>query len=222
MTNTRDLLLHTPERSVVRWRAPAYGVLALAAFASIVGIWLLMVLDDDRSPARATADLVLTFTHLTTMLVGVVAVMIAMASTWRWLNLGHLTVTAMAVVTSLVNMLLLDASIEHDWWGVVDLFEHYLIPLALVGLWLAVGPRFVMAWPTVAAAVAVPIAWLAVVLVRGTVTDEYPYDFLDAGTNGWASVSLMVVAILGFMLGLSAALVAIDRRRSARAAAHEG
>jgi hypothetical protein len=172
-----------------------------------------MVLDDGRSPARATADLVLTFTNLTTLLVGVVAVLTAAGSTWRWRSLGHLTVTAMAVVTAVVNALLLDPALPSGWWGVVDLFQHYLIPGALLALWLTIGPRFAMSWSTVAAVVAIPVGWLVVVLVRGTTTDEYPYDFLDVGANGWGSVSVMIVAILLFMLAVGAALVGVDRIR---------
>ncbi|HUV47913.1 MAG TPA: Pr6Pr family membrane protein [Actinomycetes bacterium] len=214
MAGTQDLLVEKPRTSLSRWSSPAYGLVALTAFAAIVGVWLLMVRDDGRSPVRATADLFLTFTHLTTLLVGVVAVLIAVSSTWRWLTLSHLTVTAMAVVTSVVNMALLDPALAHDWWGVVDFAEHYLIPVALLTLWLAIGPRFTMSWSTVLAVTAVPMSWLAVVLVRGTATDEYPYDFLDVGENGWGSVSLMIVAILVFMLAVGAALVGVDRIRS--------
>ena len=216
MMSTHDLLV--PEKALPRagWRSPAYGLLAFAAFAATIGVWLLMVLDDGRTPARATADLFLTFTNLTTLLVGVVATCVASGLVWRWLSLSHLTVTTMAVVTGVVNALLLDPALPGGWWGVVDLFQHYVMPLMLLGLWLTVGPRFAVSWRTLPAVVAVPVAWLAVALVRGTLSDEYPYDFLDAGANGWASVATMVVVLLALLLGLGAAFVAIDRARSRR------
>lgn len=174
---------------------------------------MLMVIDDGRTPAAATADLVLTFTNLTTLLVGVVATAIAVDAQWRWRSLGHLTVIAMAVVTAAVNALLLDPALPPGWWGVVDLIQHYLVPLALLALWAALGPPFAVSWSRLPRVTAVPVAWLVVVLVRGSLTDRYPYDFLDAGENGWPSVSAMVVAILVFMLGVGALLLAVDQTR---------
>jgi len=40
---------------------------------------------------------------------------------------------------------------------------------------------------------------------------------VDAGANGRASVTTMVVVILVFMLGLAAAFVAVDKARGRRA-----
>ncbi len=194
-------------------RRRVYGALAVVAYAATVGVWLLMVTDDGRSAGAATAELVLTFTNLTTLLVGVTATAIAADVRWRWLSLGHLTVAAMAIVTAVVNALLLDPGLPGGWWGVVDLIQHYLLPLALVAAWLGLGPRFAVSWSQWPKVLAVPFAWLVVVLVRGSITESYPYDFLDAGENGWPSVSLMVVAILVFMLGVAALLMAVDRKR---------
>jgi hypothetical protein len=192
----------------------AYGALAVVAVAVTVGVWLLLVVDDDRSLLRATADLVLTFTNLTTMLVAVVAGLTAWARPRPpWVGLGHLMVTVMVVATALVNAVLLDAALPAGWWGVVDLFQHYLIPVAVVALWALIGPRFELTWSRLPLVFVVPIAWLVLTLVRGGMTDEYPYDFLEVDENGWVSVLGMVGGLLALMIGLAAALLAIDHRR---------
>ena len=197
-----------------RVRVRAYGTLSVVALAVTVGVWLLLVIDDDRSLLRATADLVLTFTNLTTMLVAVVAGVTAWPRTRPpWLGLAHVTITVMVVATALVNALVLDAALPAGWWGVVDLFQHYLIPVAVLTLWALLGPRFELTWSRLPMVFVVPIAWLVLTLVRGAMTGEYPYDFLEVDENGWASVLGMVGALLALMVGLAAALLAIDHRR---------
>jgi hypothetical protein len=196
------------------WRRLLYGALVLGAVVATVMLWLLMVVEEGRSPAAATAQLGLMFTNLTTILVAVVAAGIAAHARWRWLPLGHLTVTAMAVVTAFVNMLLLDPALPAGWWGVVDLLQHYLIPAALLVLWRVLGPRFTVRWSLLPAVAGVPLIWLAVVLVRGSFTGLYPYDFLDAGEEGWPSVFGMIGVIVALTLGLAAGLIAADTRRS--------
>lgn len=192
----------------------SYGTLSVIAFAVTAGVWLLLVVDDDRSLLRATAELVLMFTNLTTVLVAVVAGFTAWSRTRpRWQGLAHLTITVMVVATALVNAVLLDAALPAGWWGVVDLFQHYLIPVAVVGLWALIGPRFELTWSRLPLVFVVPIAWLAMTLVRGGMTDEYPYDFLEVDENGWASVLGMVGGLLALMISLAAALLAIDHRR---------
>ena len=204
----------TPWASVL---VRAYATLSVVAVAVTVGVWLLMVVDDDRSPLPATADLVLTFTNLTTMLVAVFAGVTAWSRRPpRWLGLGHLTVTVMVVATALVNAVLLDAALPEGWWGVVDLFQHYLIPVAVLALWALIGPRFGLAWSRLPMVFALPIAWLILTFLRGAMVDEYPYDFLDVGENGWVSVLGMVGGLLVLMAGLAAVLLAIDHRREVR------
>ncbi len=191
-----------------------YSLLACVAAVTTGGIWLLMIVDEQRSGGSAAVQLLVKFTNLTVLLVAVVAAWIALdRSTGEIRTVAHLTVLVMAVVTSIVNMTLLDASLPGGWWGVVDLSQHYVIPVAVVVSWGAVGPSLALRRSRLGLVLVVPLLWLVFVLSRGAALDTYPYDFVDVPETGWWRVFAAVGAILVLMLMLSAGASAIDRRR---------
>jgi hypothetical protein len=192
------------------------GLTGVAALTS-VGIWLLMVIDEERSVGAATLEMVVKFTNLSVMLVGVVTAWIALGGPSRpGRQIAHLTVMVMAVVTSVVNATLLDPSLPPGWWGVVDLSQHYVVPVAVVAAWATLGPPVDVPVSRVGWIVVVPLAWLVFVLIRGVVTESYPYDFIDVAQNGWARVFATVAALVVVMLTTGLGLATLDRRRSAR------
>lgn len=159
--------------------------------------------------------MVVKFTNLTVMLVAVIAAWIALDGPSNALRtVAHLMVIVMAVVTTVVNATLLDPALPPGWWGVVDLFQHWLIPLALVALWAVLGPRIEVPLHRLGGIVVIPFLWLVFVLTRGSMTDRYPYDFLDVGRNGWPSVLAMAAAVLIAMVTIGLALTTFDRRRT--------
>jgi hypothetical protein len=198
-----------------------YSVIALLAGVTSVGIWLLMVVDEDRSIGAATVDMTVKFTNLTVVLVGVVAAWIASdLSPGQARSVAHVTVMLMAVVTAVVNATLLDPALPGGWWGVVDLSQHYVIPLAVVASWATLGPLVDVPRSRLWLTLVVPLAWFVFVLVRGVVTESYPYDFIDVAENGWPSVLAIVAAIVVFMLALGAGAATIDSRRHGVRARH--
>lgn len=194
-----------------------YTMLAVLAALTSAGIWLLMVVDERRAAGAATVQMFVTFTNLTVLLVGAVAAWIAVSDRRLPLRgVAHLTVTVMAVVTAIVNATLLDAALPSGWWGVVDLSQHYVIPVAVVASWATLGPPFAVPRPRLWSLLVVPFAWLLVVLTRGAITESYPYDFLDPARNGWATVLATVAAILLLMLVTGLGLTTLERRRRGR------
>lgn len=193
----------------------AYSIVASVAALASVGIWLLMLIDEERSVGSTTLDMVVKFTNLTVVLVALVAAWIATGrSPGPVRSVAHLTVMVMAVITAVVNATLLDAALPAGWWGVVDLAQHYVIPIAVVAAWATLGPPVDVPWSRLGWILVVPAAWLAFVLVRGSVSDLYPYDFVDPAQNGWAGVLAMSAAILVAMLGAGAAFTSVDHRRA--------
>jgi hypothetical protein len=195
-------------------RALAYALVAGLAALTSVGIWMLTVIDEGRSAGAATVDMVVKFTNLTVLLVGVVAAWIASGwSPGRVRAIAHLTVMVMAAVTAIVNATLLDPALPPGWWGVFDLSQHYVVPVAVVAAWAFLGPAPDVPRRSLAWVLAVPSAWLVLALARGESTGSYPYDFLDVGERGWPTVLAMVAAILALMVALAAGGSAIDRHR---------
>jgi hypothetical protein len=197
--------------------AARYVLLALVAAVTSAGIWLLMIVDEDRNIGAATLEMAIKFTNLTVVLVGVIAAWIAFGrSPGRARPIAHLTVIVMVVVTALVNATLLDPGLPSGWWGLVDLFQHYLIPVAVVVVWGTQGPPVDVPRADLPWTIAVPFAWLVVVLTRGSWTDRYPYDFLDPSESGRGTVLATVIALTASMLVLALGLSSLDRWRGNR------
>jgi len=195
-------------------REAVYSVIAGLAALTSVGIWLLMVVDEGQNIGAATVQLGVKFTNVTVLLVGVVAAWIASGrSPGHARAVAHLTVMLMAVVTAVVNATLLDPALPEGWWGVVDLSQHYVIPLAVVASWATLGPSVDVPRSRLGLILIVPLAWFVFVLVRGLTTDSYPYDFVDVAENGWPNVLATVAAIVVFMFALGAGAATVDRRR---------
>lgn len=204
-------------RTPLTGRSGVYAGLSAVAALTSVGIWVLMLVDEKRSLGSATLEMVVKFTNLTVVLVGVVAAWIAFGeSRGPVRRLAHLTVMVMAVVTAVVNATLLDPALPSGWWGVVDLAQHYVIPIAVVAAWAIIGPPVDVPRKQLGWILAVPFAWLVLVLARGAMTERYPYDFVDATQNGWALVLAAIAAILVIMLAAGLGFARFDQRRSRR------
>ena len=129
---------------------------------------------------------------------------------WRVLRLDALIgITVTGIVFATVLAKLVDPSGVAAW---TNAGFHYFAPVWALAGWLLFGPRPRITWRVVALAFAWPAVWIAYTLVRGAAIDWYPYPFLDAGTLGYARVSVNVAVILAGSFVLSAVLMAIDRR----------
>ena len=52
---------------------------------------------------------------------------------------------------------------------------------------------------------AYPLAWVSYTMIRGALTDRYPYPFLDPANGGYGTVAVYCVAILvGVLLAMGA------------------
>ncbi|MFQ6226398.1 Pr6Pr family membrane protein [Nocardia sp. NPDC002869] len=74
---------------------------------------------------------------------------------------------------------------------------------------LLFGPRPRVDRRTVSAALIWPVAWIGYTFAHGTVTDWYPYPFLDVTRNGYATAvtnTLLVVVLAVVLIGLFALL----------------
>ncbi|MDF1839684.1 MAG: Pr6Pr family membrane protein [Planctomycetota bacterium] len=94
------------------------------------------------------------------------------------------------------------------WWA--DLALHTLIPLAVLGWWLAYTRREQVRWSDPFLWVLYPIAYGISALIRGplNISEHYPYGFLDPTKLGYDGVALvflgMAAAFIGFGLGMIA------------------
>ena len=126
---------------------------------------------------------------------------------WRTLRLDSVM---MIVITSIVFNLLLATGGKTGWDAVSNSLLHVITPAVTALVWLAAGPRGLIRWSTIWAALILPLAWAAYALVRGSIIGAYPYPFLDVAANGLPSVLVFIGVICAFAIVLSAVMLGID------------
>jgi uncharacterized membrane protein len=126
----------------------------------------------------------------------------------------RMSTVAYAAVTAVVYNLLLrdlpgDGFVGLAWPGEV---LHVWIPVFIVLDWLFGPGRPALGWGRIWLAIGFPLAWVAFTLVRGVVTDWYPYPFLDPdGPEGPVSVIVYIVAIAFFIIAVACVAIALSR-----------
>ena len=135
-----------------------------------------------------------------------------------WLGILRTMVTVYVLVSGIVFGVIVMQASTRDYrvdvpWS--DTLLHFVVPALAVIAWttdavLAVNPR--VPWSTVGWVLVYPSLWLVYTLVRGTDIGWYPYFFLDeAQVGGLVGVALYCVLVLVIFVGLTAALVAVNR-----------
>lgn len=94
---------------------------------------------------------------------------------------------------------------------------HKVVPIVLLIDWILAPPRTrisfreVLLWPIY------PLVFCAYSLIRGSIVDWYPYNFIDPGENGgYDGVTLYVVAITFGFLVFSLAVMSIGNLMAGR------
>ena len=91
---------------------------------------------------------------------------------------------------------------------------HVWVPLFILLDWLLSPGRAALPWQALGTVILFPLAWLAYTLVRGAITDIYPYPFLDPATGGVLSVTIYIVGLSLFILAIGAGSIAFSRARA--------
>jgi hypothetical protein len=147
----------------------------------------------------------------------VVAVCVALCwrpQRWSWVaGAPRLTGLVCITVTGVVYYAVLAG--DQHYVGIAkvgDVLAHFVSPLLYIGTWL-VGRRGLMVRSDVGRALAFPILWIALTLVRGSIIHIYPYGFVDVAANGYVAVIVTIVVMLAAAGAMAAAAVWFDQRR---------
>ncbi|HWT38075.1 MAG TPA: Pr6Pr family membrane protein [Paraburkholderia sp.] len=111
------------------------------------------------------------------------------------------------------NLLLRHLWTPSGWRMLLNESLHTLVPLLAALYWLLFVPRFHLLLRHLLWWLAYPLGYLALTMMRGAMSDFYPYPFIDVGELGYEraliNASLLVLAFLLLM----AVFVAINHRR---------
>ncbi len=128
------------------------------------------------------------------------------------LRVARLDSVLMITITAIVYAVLLAPSIDVEGWSLLtNPLLHIVTPAVTVLVWAIYGPRTWITGRTVVASLAIPVAWVVWMLVRGAVVDSYPYGFTNVATLGFAKVAAVLGVILVFGLVVAAAFWGADR-----------
>jgi hypothetical protein len=119
-------------------------------------------------------------------------------------------------VTGIVYFLLLrntDVDTALSW---VNSVVHELMPLVIVADWLIDPPRTrITVWSGLLW-LSYPLVWIVYTLIRGAITNWYPYPFVNPANGGYASVALTSAVIAVFTAALCVGVVAVGNALGAR------
>lgn len=154
------------------------------------------------------------FTIQSNILVGVVAILLVLRPLrdGRGWCVAVLDALLGIVITGLVFAIVLAPQVHPTGWALVaTICLHYISPPLTLAAWLLFGPRPRFAVSTALAAFLWPAAWLLYTFVRGSITDWYPYPFLDAGTLGFGHALTNAALVVLAAGGIAAVLLVVDR-----------
>lgn len=112
--------------------------------------------------------------------------------------------TLYMIITGIIFILLLSGLTSGNFvmapWD--DTVMHYVIPVAMILDWLLDAPQTRLRKRTVALWLVYPLLYVVYTLVRGAITDWYPYPFLDPIGQGYGPIIMTCVAItVGVVFG---------------------
>ena len=128
-------------------------------------------------------------------------------ATWQALRLDSVM---MIVVTGVVFNLLLAGGEKSGWDAISNAMVHIITPTVTALVWLVAGPRGLIRWSTIPAALVLPLAWAGYALLRGSVIGAYPYPFLDVAANGLPSVLVFIGVICVFGIVIAIVMLGLD------------
>lgn len=209
----------TPSTVILRLRHVA-GILSIIAGVSVLASIVWQV-SDQVAAGRFMPDEYFAYFTIQTAMINIVVLIVGGILAFRTpidpplVSAIRASVFAYAVVTGVVYNLLLRGIPNDDGyiappWPNENL--HVWIPIYIALDWLLNPTRSRLRYSTMWLAVSFPLIWVGVTMVRGALTDWYPYPFLEPfGPAGVPGVVQYVVGIAVLIIALAALAVAITR-----------
>jgi hypothetical protein len=123
--------------------------------------------------------------------------------------------TAVAVYITIVALIyavfLANTWEPQGWQRLVDALLHYVMPALYLAFWFVLVPKGTTSWRAIPVWLLFPVLYVLWAMLRGAVTGQYPYPFINALVLGYPIALRNIVLICLFFAGLSALFIAYDR-----------
>ena len=131
----------------------------------------------------------------------------------KFLTLFRLTMAASMVIVGVIYNLLLTDSVDerdigYDWPVIPNLILHTYMPILVFLEWLITRTAVPLKLKSVFWVLVYPFTWLAFAIVRGLVTNWYPYWFLNPNEDGGVPQMVQwILTIAAFFVVLAVTLM---------------
>jgi branched-subunit amino acid transport protein AzlD len=131
----------------------------------------------------------------------------------RFLTLFRLTMAASMVIVGVIYNALLTGSVDerdigYDWPVLPNLVLHTYMPILVFLEWLVARTAVPLKLKSVFWVLVYPLTWLAFAIVRGLITNWYPYWFLNPNEDGGIPQMLQwILTIAAFFVVLAVTLM---------------
>ncbi len=104
---------------------------------------------------------------------------------------------------------------------IIDELLHTVAPGWFLFYWVLIAPKAGLKWRYALHWLLYPFIYLIYIMIRGAITDIYPYPFLDAYNHGYPKVIMSSLVILGLFLFLSLVFIAFAQKIASTASPQE-
>lgn len=199
-------------------------LLAVAGWFALIGQFYLIIISRQESVAEIIIRYFTFFTILTNLLiaVGSTVLLLAPASSLGKFFSKTTTLTAIAVniiiVGATYNIILRALWNPQGMQRLVDELLHLVIPVLFIIFWLIFVPKGRLKWGNIPLWTVYPVAYLALILIRGAISGYYPYPFVDVAKLGYPQVLLNSCGVAVAFILIAMVFVAIDKLMGKRTA----
>ncbi|MBB6108919.1 Pr6Pr family membrane protein [Mucilaginibacter lappiensis] len=207
---------HKPNKPATIYAAAA-GLVVWFALILQVSISIPAYIQEGHTWAGAVIQILSFFTIQSNLMVGVcLGVLLLKPSNafYRFFSKGYVLsgICLYIIVVGLVyNIILRSLWHPEGLFKVADELLHSLNPLLFVIYWLIFAPPEKLKWMQSINWLWFPFLYLVYTLIRGAITQLYPYPFVNVVKLGYGHVLINSLVLLVVFLGLGLLLVFISR-----------
>lgn len=192
-------------------------VFAAISWFAVIAQYYLMVQNSDKEITEITIRFFSYFTILTNSLVAVYFSMVFLSkeNTNSFVyKPGSLTaLTVYITIVGLVYQLVLREIWEPTGLQkVVDELLHSVNPLLVICFWYFYEEKQKVKWSALSSWLLYPLIYLFYILLRGSVSDFYPYPFVDVNALGIGKVLLNSLVLMVVFIGTAALFIFVGKK----------
>lgn len=197
-------------------------LLATVAWVTVLTQYYLMIENRVTSINETTIRFFSFFTILTNSLVAIYFTLTIFKQKKGYLSIlnkpGSLTaVTVYITIVGLVYQIILRNTWEPTGTQmIVDELLHTIIPINVIVFWYLYEEKSLISYRQMPQWLIYPLLYLIYILIRGNVSNFYPYPFVDVGNLGISKVIANSIGLIALFIGISASFIKIGKAIKSR------